>query len=121
MKNCEIWNIKVPNVEETRNGKLFISNFMAHNENSESWNIYLGRSTHMTSQEDFLTQINDNYSSKVIFGDDRLYEVKGKGIVVIPTLQGKKKFVEDTLLTPTLKKKTTSCRIDDGTKLQVSV
>jgi hypothetical protein len=94
----------VPNVEETRNEKLFVSIFMAHNEKSESWYIYLGCLTHMTSQEDLFTQINDNYSSKFIFGDDRLYEVKGKGIVVIPTLQGKKKFIDDTLLTPTLNK-----------------
>eukprot|EP00253_Pinus_taeda_P001602 PITA_01602 len=31
-------------------------------------------------------------------------EVKGKGIVSIPTLHGNKKLIEDTLLTPTLKK-----------------
>jgi hypothetical protein len=50
------------------------------------------------------TRINDNYSGKVIFGDDSVLEVKGKGTVAIPTLHGKKKLIDDTLLTPTLNK-----------------
>jgi hypothetical protein len=50
------------------------------------------------------TRINDNYSGKVKFGDDRVSEVKVKGTVAIPTLQGKEKFIDDTLLTPVLKK-----------------
>jgi hypothetical protein len=91
-------------VEETRNEKLFISSFMAHNEESEAWYIDSGCSTHMTSQEELFTRINDNYSGKVVFGDDRVSEVKGKGIVAIPSLHGKKKFIDDTLLTPALKK-----------------
>ena len=64
--------------EETRNEKLFISSFMTHNEESEAWYIDSGCSTHMTSQEELFTRINDNYSGKVIFGDDRVYEVNGK-------------------------------------------
>jgi hypothetical protein len=91
-------------VEKTRNEKLFISSFMAHNEESEAWHIDLGCSTHMTSQEELFTRINANYFGKVIFGDERVFEVKGKGTVAIPALHGKKKFIEDTLLTPTLKK-----------------
>jgi len=58
----------------------------------------------MTSQEELFTRINDNYSSKVIFGNDSVSKVKGKGTVAIPALHGKKKFIEDTLLTPALKK-----------------
>jgi hypothetical protein len=77
---------------------------MAHNEESEAWYIDSGCSTHMTSQEELFTRINDNYSGKVIFGDDSASKVKGKGTVAIPTLNGKKKFIDDTLLTPTLKK-----------------
>jgi len=91
-------------VEETRNEKLFISIFMAHNEESEAWYIDSGCSTHMISQEEFFTRINDNHYNKVIFGDDRVSEVKGKETVAIPTLHGKKNFIEETLLTPTLKK-----------------
>jgi hypothetical protein len=91
-------------VEKTRNEKLFISSFMTHNEESEAWYIDLGCSTHMTSQEELFTRINDNYFGEVIFGDERVFEVKGKGTVAIPTLHGKKKFIEDTLLTPPLKK-----------------
>jgi len=90
-------------VEETRNEKLFISSLMAHSEESEAWYIDSGCSTHMTSQEELLTKINENYSGKVIFGDDSVSEVKGKGTVAIPTFHGKK-LIEDTLLTPTLKK-----------------
>jgi hypothetical protein len=101
---CMIWKIKVPIlVEETRNEKLFISSLMAHNEESEAWYIDLGCSTHMTSQEELFTRIDDNYSSKVIFGDDSASEVKGKGTMVILTLNGKNNFIDDTLLTPTLK------------------
>ena len=59
-------------VEETRNEKLFISSFMAHNEESEAWYIDSGCSTHMTSQEELFTRINDNYSDKVVFGADRV-------------------------------------------------
>jgi hypothetical protein len=91
-------------VEETKNEKLFISSFMAHNEESEAWYIDSGCSTHMTSQEELFTRINDNYSGKVVFGDDRVSKVKGKGTIAIPALHGKKKFIDDTLLTPTLKK-----------------
>jgi len=58
----------------------------------------------MTSQEELFTKINDNYSGKVVFGDDSVFEVKGKGTITIPTLNGKKKLIKDTLLTPTLKK-----------------
>jgi hypothetical protein len=90
--------------EETRNEKLFISSFMTHTKESEAWYIDSGCSTHMTSQEELFTRINDNYFGKVIFGDDRVFEVKGKGIVTIPALHGNKKFIEDTLLTSTLKK-----------------
>jgi hypothetical protein len=91
-------------VEETRNDKLFISTFMAHNEKSEAWYIDSGCSTHMTSQEELFTRINDSYSGKFIFGDDKVSKVKGKGTILIPTLHEKKKFIEDTLLTPALKK-----------------
>jgi hypothetical protein len=77
-------------VEETRNEKLFISSLMAHNEESKAWYIDSGCSTHMTSQEELFTRINDNYSGKVIFGDDSVSEVKGKGTVAIPTLHGKR-------------------------------
>jgi hypothetical protein len=76
---------------------------MAHNEESEAWYIFSGCSTHMTSPEELFTRINDNYFGKVIFGNDRVFEVTGKGTVAIPALHGKK-FIEDTLLTPTLKK-----------------
>jgi hypothetical protein len=76
---------------------------MAHNEESEAWYIDSGCSTHMTSQKLF-TRINDNYSGKVIFGDDSVFEVKGKGTVAIPALHGKNEFIEDTLLTSSLKK-----------------
>jgi hypothetical protein len=81
------------------NEKLFISRFMAHIEESEAWYIDLGCSTHMTSQEELLTRINYNCSGKVIFGDDRDFEVKGKCTIAIPTLHGKINFIEDTLLT----------------------
>jgi hypothetical protein len=91
-------------VEETRNDKLFISSFMAHNEESEAWYIDSGCSTHITFQEELFTRINDNYSGKVVFGDDRVSEVKGKGTIAIPTLHGNKKFIDDTLLTPALNK-----------------
>lgn len=91
-------------VEETRNEKLFISSLMAHSEESEAWYIDSGCSTHMTSQEELFTKINEKYSSKVIFGDDSVSEVKGKGTSAIPTLHSKKKLIEDTLLTPTFKK-----------------
>jgi hypothetical protein len=77
---------------------------MAHNEEGEAWYIDSGCSTHMTSQEELFTRINDNYYGKVVFGDDRVFEVKGKGTVAIPTLHGKKKFIDDTLLTQALKK-----------------
>jgi hypothetical protein len=77
---------------------------MAHNEESEAWYIYLGCSTHMASQEELFTRINDNYSCKVMFGDGRVFDIKGKDTVVIPTFHGKKKFIEDTFLTLALKK-----------------
>jgi hypothetical protein len=91
-------------IEETRNENSFISSFMVHNEESEARYIDTGCSTHMTSQEELFTRINDQYYVKVIFGDDRVSEVKRKGTVAIPTLHGKKKIMEDTLLTPTFKK-----------------
>jgi len=50
------------------------------------------------------TIINDNESGKVVFGDDRVSKVKGKGTIAIPTLHGNKKFIDDTLLTQALKK-----------------
>eukprot|EP00253_Pinus_taeda_P027898 PITA_27898 len=83
---------------------------MAHSEESEAWYIDSGCSTHMTSQEELFTNINGNYSLKVLFGDDSVSEVKGKGIVAIPALHGKKKLIEDTLLTPALKKNLLSMR-----------
>jgi hypothetical protein len=58
----------------------------------------------MTSQEELFTIIDVNYFGKLIFGDDSALEVKRKGIVTIPTMNGKKKFIGDTLLTLTLKK-----------------
>ena len=36
-----------------------------------------------------------------------LQKLKGKGTVVIPTLNDKMKFINDTLFTPTLKKELT--------------
>ena len=91
-------------VEETKNEKLFISSFMAHNEENEAWYIDSGCSTHMIAQEELFTRINDNYSGKVVFGDDRVSKVKGKVIVSIPALHGKKNLIDDTLLTSALKK-----------------
>ena len=58
----------------------------------------------MTSQEEMFTKINENCSGKVIFGDDHVSEVKGKGTISIPTLHGRKNLIEDTLLTLALKK-----------------
>ena len=77
---------------------------MAHSEESEAWYIDSGCSTHMTSQEELFTKINDNYSNKVIFCDDSVSEVKGKITVATPTLHGKKKLIEATLITLALKK-----------------
>jgi hypothetical protein len=90
-------------VEEIRNDNIFLSSFMAHNEESEALYIDSGCSTHMTSQEEFFTIMNGNYFRKVIFGDDSASKVKGKGVVAVPTLNEKKKFIDDMLLTPTLK------------------
>jgi hypothetical protein len=86
------------------NEKLFISSFMEHNEESEAWYIDSGWSTHMTSQEELFTGINENYSGKVAFGDDKDLEVEGKCTIAIPSLHGKNKFIDDTLLTLALKK-----------------
>jgi hypothetical protein len=43
---------------------------MEHNEESEAWYIDLGCLTHMTSYEEFLSRLNENYFGKVIFCDD---------------------------------------------------
>jgi len=91
-------------VEESINDKLFISIFISHNEEREAWYINSGCSTHMTSQEELFTIINEKYSGKIIFGDDRVSEVKGKDTVAIPTLHVKKNFIDDILLTPAMKK-----------------
>jgi hypothetical protein len=40
----------------------------------------------------------------MIFGDDSASKVKGKGTATIPTLNGKNKFIDETLLTLALKK-----------------
>jgi hypothetical protein len=52
----------------------------------------------MTSQEELFTRINDNYSSKFIFGDDSILEVNTN-------------IEEEPIL----------CRTDDGEKLQASI
>ena len=91
-------------VEETRNEKLFISSLMESSEESEAWYIDSRCSTHMTSQEDLFTKINDKYYAKVIFDDASVFEVKGKRTIAISSLHGKKKLIEESLLTPTLKK-----------------
>jgi hypothetical protein len=91
-------------LEETRNKKLIISSLMAHTKENEAWYIDSGCSTHMTSQEELFTRIDGNYYDKVILGDDSVLEVKGKSTMAILALNGKKKFIDDTLLTPTLKK-----------------
>jgi hypothetical protein len=83
---------------------------MAHNEEGEAWHIDLRCSTHMESQEELFTRINDNYFGKYLFGDDRVSEVKWKGTIAIPTLHGKKKFIDDTFLTPALKENLVSIR-----------
>jgi hypothetical protein len=90
--------------EEIVNEKLFVSSFMAHNGESEAWYIDSRCSTHMTYHEELFTRINDNYFGKVIFGDDRVSKVKGKGTISIPTLLGKNMFIENTMLTLNLKK-----------------
>ena len=71
-------------VEENWNEKLFISSFMAHNEEGEAFYIDSRCSNHTTSQEELFTIINANYSGKVVFGDDRVSKFKGKGTVAIP-------------------------------------
>jgi hypothetical protein len=58
----------------------------------------------MTCEEEFFTRINDNCLSKVIFGDDSASKHKGKGTMEILSLNGKKKVIDDNLLTLTLKK-----------------
>lgn len=73
---------------------------MEHSEESEAWYIDLGCSTHMTCQQELFTKLNENYSCKVIFGDDSVSKVKGKGTVTKPTLHGRKYLMEDILLTP---------------------
>jgi hypothetical protein len=75
-----------------------------NNEESKAWYIDSGWSTQIKSQEELLTRINDNFSSKVIFGDDCASKVKGKGTMESPTLKGKKNLIDDKLLTPSLKK-----------------
>jgi hypothetical protein len=56
---------------------------MVPNKEKEVRYIDSGCSTHMTSQEELFTRIDDNYSSKVIFEDESASEVKGKGTVAI--------------------------------------
>lgn len=57
-------------VEETSNEKLLISSLMAHSEESEPGHIDSGCSTHVTSQGELLTKMNENNFGKSIFGDD---------------------------------------------------
>jgi hypothetical protein len=57
-----------------------------------------------TSGEELFRSIEDIYSVKVIFGDDSVSNVKGKGIVVIHDINGKMKYIYNILLTPTFKK-----------------
>lgn len=75
-----------------------------HNEEIEAWYIDSGRSTHVTSQEELFTKINENYSSEVIFCDDSVSKVKGNDIVGILELHVKKKLIQGTLLTLAFKK-----------------
>jgi len=57
-----------------------------------------------------VSKINDNYFSKVIFGNNNVYKVKRKSTFPIPTLHGKKKLINDNFLTPALKKNVLSVR-----------
>jgi len=68
----------------------------------------------VTSQEELFARINGNYFGKVLFGDDSIAKVKRKSTFAISRCNRKKKFINDTLISPTLRKKFLLYGTNDG-------
>jgi len=66
------------------------------------------------------TRINDNYSSALIVVNDRALYFKVKATITILALNGNKRFIDNILLPPILKK-TYFYSTEDVEKLQVNV
>lgn len=58
----------------------------------------------MTSKDELFNIINDTYYGRIIFGDDSVLKVKGKGIVAIVALHVENKLIHGKLSTSTLRK-----------------
>lgn len=77
---------------------------MAHNQETYAWYIDSRPSTHLTSKDELFNIINDTYYGRIIFGDDSVLKVKGKGIVAIVALHVENNLIHGKLSTSTLRK-----------------
>lgn len=68
---------------------------------SDEWYIDSGCSSHMTSREDLLVDIDRGVKAKVQVGTGVLVEVEGKGTLIIETIKGRR-YIKEVMLVPGL-------------------
>lgn len=72
----------------------------------------------MTSKDELFNIINDTQYGRIIFGDDSVLKVKGKGIVAIVALHVENKLIHGKL---NIEEEYTLYGIDVGEKLKVNI
>ncbi|XP_020687907.1 uncharacterized protein LOC110103503, partial [Dendrobium catenatum] len=69
----------------TDQNNLFMTHFQGDCDISEIWFLDSGCSNHMTGMKFFFKEIDMSKKSKVIFGDNNVVQVEGKGSIVVGT------------------------------------
>ena len=102
-KDCE-GNKQVANCakeEDVTTGTMFYACYSASVKNGSVWFVDSACSTHITSQESMLINIDRSVTCKVKMGTGDLVQATGKGTLVVETQRGKR-YITEVLLVPGL-------------------
>jgi len=71
--------------------------------NNQTWYLDTGCTNHMCGQKKLFAYLDDSFSTKVKFGDDRFVPVTGKGRILITLKNGDHKYIYDIFYVPDMK------------------
>lgn len=83
--------------------KIVPNNYERRDGDDNIWYLDNGASNHMSGDRRFFAYVDDSVSGKVMFGDDSLIDIKGKGSIEFVERNAEPRKITDVYIIPNLK------------------